>query len=119
MYRSDGLCITREAYDKTRNLTVDSEEAAVKRLELDILADNLEHQAAHLSRLAASPERVFIPVDIRAPSVDARAGSARRLNRVIDAVTERKATGAALIPDKFMRGPEPSWLRKKNDGSSS
>jgi hypothetical protein len=113
-----------EQIERARTLQGDRLEQ--KWLDLEVLADNLQVsrslslqfrqrlkesaqlQSQHLNELARVPERLIIPVDIRPHS----SAHDRPKRRIIDTVN-RAAAGQA--PNRFMKGPEPSWVRDKRN----
>ena len=69
---------------------------------LDVLADQLEAQAAHLSSLAKG--ELFVPLDL-----SGAVELASRRRRLLAAIAERTRKPS----NPFMSGPEPSWVRKQ------
>ncbi|GAA5917745.1 hypothetical protein JCM6882_001311 [Rhodosporidiobolus microsporus] len=150
---------TRSEFEQSRALS-SPEEISARRLEGEIYRDQLEHQAEHLTLLAA--QQTLIPVDLRSfgpsaavaapsptppPSSTARGPSRpsgpsrptrqprtpsppsphppspsplpldrRKLLRAISARDENRRLGVGLKGrNRFMEGPEPSWVRKRRE----
>lgn len=114
--------------------------ATARARHLTLHRTRLQHQAAHLNRLAAT--RTLFPVDLRrSPSSSSHSHHAhtcsdpthhhppapvpildpeqdrRKLVRAIAARKDgatRKGTANAVKVSRFMQGPEPSWVRTRS-----
>ncbi|GAA5838671.1 hypothetical protein JCM3766R1_001557 [Sporobolomyces carnicolor] len=103
---------TRSEFDKSRSLT--SLEAIQERqLEGEIYKDQLDFQAEHLQSLAQSSNLLF-PVDIRSVSATLEAHVEDDRRKLVRAIESRKqgAVRGRSGRNRFMEGPEPSWIAK-------
>ncbi|KAM0754389.1 hypothetical protein T439DRAFT_112707 [Meredithblackwellia eburnea MCA 4105] len=100
-------------------LKIGSAEFEERCLGLEVYADNLEHQSQHLKQL--SKQRLLIPIDLRKPHVHTAAcnhsNEEKTLRGALRAAksSSKDPRGERVLEKKnrFMSGPEPSWLKKK------
>ncbi|KAH9817162.1 hypothetical protein DFH28DRAFT_890362 [Melampsora americana] len=100
-----GFCARREVQELIKiSKEKEEEEFKSKLLEIETYADQLDHQAIFLS----SNYHYSIPMINTHDS-----NSTIKSRKVIWAITEQKPTHPSIINNRFMDGPEPSWLRNR------
>jgi len=95
-----------EIEDITKLSASEESKAREVLLSLDTFADQLEHQARHLSNLAQDPTSVLVPVDLRTDQPTPHPG-----RKLITALSSRQRTHRQVSRNRFLTGPTPSWLK--------